>query len=167
MDKALLERLIIYPILFAVTFISVMACSNTVFRYRESPIKPYSDLEHHKNLLYKISNGNYGDGDVKFTFVDKFAGPQTVGQCWINLFGFQKEVDIHKDTWYGLTTKQKILLLAHEEVHCRCLYFNHIDSLDEDDCQVSFMHPNLENPYCTHKKWARYLKELREGCGYY
>lgn len=161
----MVTRLVFYPLL-----IVIILMQGNIFRYDTDPRPKNPEIEQIRHLLSKLTYGKLGKGDVRFAMkkeIEVTEDARVAGQCWINLYGMQKEVDIDRVSWNRASLANKVLLVAHEEIHCACGFFFHKEGLDKFDCPLDIMGPYMPSKACANRNWNKYLQQMRLGCDGY
>ena len=84
--------------------------------------------------------------------------------CTFVLRKLTHEIDISQKHWYTLTDKQKLLLVAHELYHCKCVKPGHISGEFSDGCPSTYMDSAIPNYFCAEGRWKDYKKQIAKGC---
>lgn len=139
------------------------SCSNLrgIGRLDSYHDKPTPELEKYRKKVMHLSNGKLGD-DTRIGFIDRIDS-SVLGRCILTLKKFDFEIDIVKEFWYDLGQSRRILLIAHELMHCQCDVF-HTKGKLKDGCPRSFMNPYLPDEHCSIVHFDRYVDEMRRGC---
>lgn len=150
-----------YIILFTICGLS------TGFLVHRPNHTPVPELEEYRVKIQKISKNRLGNNDIRMNFRGPAPlGKNTVliGRCVFNLATLNYEVDIVDSTWYIKNEKRRLMLVAHEFIHCQCTFYFHEDSKLKDGCPSSIM-SSLEPSYrCVEKHWSIYKNQIKNGC---
>lgn len=118
----------------------------------DKEIKPYVDE------IIKLSDGNLGKKIKRIGFIQE--NSKVLGRCYMT----NKTISINKKYWKSLSKWSKIMLVAHELIHCEC-NVKHIPGLRWDDCPVSIMYPSDGGEYCNARYRSEYIREMKTiGC---
>ena len=118
------------------------------------------------SYIYSISQGRFRVRVERIGFYknDTNIPESRIGECSLIIPSWQPEIDIRKESWYDLTERQKVLLLAHEILHCSCKYFHHIDVTRIDGCPTHYSNGVLAGDKCVDIYYLEYLNQITQGC---
>lgn len=111
-------------------------------------IKPYIQE------IKEISRGNLGTKTSRVGFFKK--NNKVLGTCNMTT----GDISINKKHWKKLSKWSKIMLLAHEIIHCECK-LGHITALKWDSCPESIMHTHDGGEYCNDRYKKQYIEEMQ------
>jgi hypothetical protein len=118
----------------------------------DNELKPYI------NKVIKLSKKNLGTTIKRVGFFSKES--KVLGRCYL----VNKTISINKLHWKFLSEWSKIMLIAHELIHCECRK-GHTSGRRWDDCPISIMHPTDGGDYCNKRYKKQYIKEMQNiGC---
>ena len=122
------------------------------------------ELEDYRTKLQKVSNGNLGDPSIKLYYTEeekesKVPGNSVLATCYN--YGLHKYIDVHKDLWYNLSEPLKIVMMAHEFIHCEKNSMGHSSGIMPDNCSSSIMNPTLIDLDCYSRHKNLYLDEIK------
>ena len=147
--------------LIGLIFGMLLNCS-TIKNLKTGPSEP--KLVEYREELSRISGGNLGDGHVNLYFTDETregSKPDTVVAATCYNYGFYKYIDVNKKVWYTFTEELKLLLLAHEYIHCEMDYMDHIEGVLPDNCPSSIMNPTMPDFVCYNNHREYYIDQIK------
>jgi hypothetical protein len=149
-------------------FLSIVytSCASDAFKFKPNHTTVNKELDKYRAKIYKMSKGKLGTKNISLGFIKTPKDKQELlGVCTFILPKFQNEIDITVPSWYYLSDRRKLLLVAHEYRHCECDHYYHTDEKLEDGCPQSIMHTYLIEDKCVNRHFGRYVDEIRRGCG--
>lgn len=163
-----MKKMMTYFKLLIIVIVLSYSCSNisNMGRFKSPHKKTTPELEEYRIKVRELSEGKLGD-DRPVGFISKIAGQETVlGRCILTFENLTFEIDIIKDYWYSLSERRRILLMAHEFVHCQCNDLHTDVEYKTDGCPKSFMNPYLIDEWCARRYYHKYISEMKKGCNF-
>lgn len=114
-------------------------------------------LQTYVDSVKYYTNGKLGN----FTRIgfDKNLTDPVLGNCRSTLFF--NDVGINKKLWTTLSFHEKIVLLAHELLHCE-KDVDHKPGYDKIGCPIHIMNPSSGGAYCSKANFDRYMDQAME-----
>jgi len=130
-----------FLILFTVMMIYPVICK---FKGVDPRLQPYADeLERFSGM--KLDNANFG------------STPETaIGQCNV----LYSTITINEEKWNTFSHENKIIILAHEGLHC-LKGANHVKDWGKGLCPKSIMYPMNMGGWCSKAFFDDYMEEVR------
>lgn len=139
------------------------SCAAGVWRFFPLHKDVEPDLDVHREALLIITEGKLGTKDIRVGFSPKL-GSGTVGRCNFVWSSLSHEIDINMSHWNYFTSPEKIVVLAHEYIHCQCNFYGHLGERFSDGCPDNIMYPMLPERACINRHYGLYLKQIKQGC---
>lgn len=114
----------------------------------DKEIKPYL-----KEII-SLSKGNLGKNTNRAGFFKK--DNKVLGTCNMRT----DDISLNRKHWKKLSKWDRIMLLAHEVIHCEC-GIEHFTELYWDGCPKSIMHTHDGGIYCNRRYKKEYIKEMQ------
>lgn len=114
----------------------------------DKEFKPYVEA------VKYFSKGNLGHKTYRMGFSNE--NNKVLGRC----YHINNTIEINKKHWTSLSKWSKVMLIAHEIVHCECGH-GHNDETYWDGCPKSLMDSLDGGEYCNRRYQKEYIKEMQ------
>lgn len=156
-------RIFRITLILLVSFCSILIFSDH-FRIKAKHKTTDPKLQEYVDIINALSNGKLGHNKIKLGFFSSKKYTTLIGACKFSLNNLEYEIDISSRYWRTAGYRSKLLLVAHELVHCECGHFKHNNDKFLDGCPISVMHESSILYDCRKKHFKHYLKEISKGC---
>lgn len=114
-------------------------------------------LEPYRQEVLFLTEGKLGHF-TKIGF-DKNIGENTLGNCRRALFG--NDIGINPRLWRTISHQEKIVILAHELLHCE-KDVDHVEGYGMDGfCPKHIMHPQSGGYWCIKSYFDEYMEQAK------
>ena len=160
----MITRIFVYSFILLSVFL-IQACSHSVIRYKRKHTEVHQELDAYRNYINLLSNGKIGKKSTSIGMVEyEPKNPNLLGRCLFTTNPLGKEIDIVKDQWYYLSDERKLILVAHEFIHCDCTRFGHEEKYFKDGCPTTIMDAYLPDEKCVEDHFYEYMSQIQKGC---
>lgn len=154
-------RIVIYLLIIIVGF-------NITYLNNSKPIDKdlRKTLEADIKQVVHLSKGSLYPKGFRI-YIKKKTPRNAIGVCIPRLLAGKPTVIFLEDYLKESSHMKRLMLVAHELIHCKCNRFVHNTDKFYDGCSKSIMDTHNTTSYCIHKHYEYYLDQISRGCDAY
>jgi hypothetical protein len=140
-------------VLFLLTLVTTLVITNIPRHTEVDPIiKPYVET------LSKLTKGNIGSYHaIGFSDINR---PRVLANCRITLLN--SDITFDRESWEESSVKKRLLILAHELIHCEKGQGHKSEKEDKKGCPLYLMSPIIGSEYCIANNFYKYIKQASD-----